>query len=426
MTNKSLGLEEWKSYWPLVLTAFLGMSYPPIAYYSMGLFIEPLSRDFGWSRTEIAIGASISAIVTVPLMPVVGALVDRWGVRFLALPGAVLTAACISSFALADGNLFQWGLLWGIFALCQAFLKTTIWTAAVMSRFVAARSLAIAVVLCGASFANIVAPPLARWLIDSFGWRMTYVALGMGWGLPVFLLCALFLYDGHDDKRRGDRRGVGEKPVYEYGLSIHAALRSGPIIRIAVATLITLLLTACLVVHQVPLLIDAGLSRASAAYLASLSGIGAIAGSLISGWLMDRFHAGTIGAITNAMAAVALVMLLEPFRTPTLIVVAMLVIGYTSGTKLQLCGYLTSIYAGLKNYGKIFGVMASIIAVSSALGPMLGGAIYDSTGSYTLFIWGAIPASLCSGLLLLGLGPYPDWDAAVDKSIPDGTVTATS
>lgn len=426
MNKKTLGLEEWKAHWPLVLAAFLGMSYPPIAYYSMGLFIEPLSHEFGWSRTEIAMGASISAIISVPLMPLVGALVDRWGVRYLALPGTVLTAACISSFAFADGNLVQWSLLWGLFAFCQAFLKTTIWTAAVISRFVAARSLAIAVTLCGASFANIVAPPLARWLIDSFGWRTSYVALGVGWGFPVLILCALFLYDGHDDKRRGDHRRTSEQPVYEHGLSIREALRSGPILRIAAATLITLLLTACLVVHQVPLLVEAGLSRASAAYLASLSGFGAIAGSVISGWLMDRFHAGTVGAITNVVAALALVMLLEPFRTPTLIVVAMLIIGYTSGTKLQLCGYLTSIYAGLKNYGKVFGVMASIIAVSSAAGPMLGGAIYDSTGSYSLFIWGSIPASLFSGLLLLGLGRYPDWGALKESSIPDGVVSTGS
>ena len=53
MTEKSLRLKEWKAHWPLVLTTFLGMSYPSMAYYSMGLFIEPLSQAFGWSRTDI-------------------------------------------------------------------------------------------------------------------------------------------------------------------------------------------------------------------------------------------------------------------------------------------------------------------------------------------------------------------------------------
>jgi MFS family permease len=214
MDDKSQGLKEWKAHWPLVLAAFLGMSYPSIAYFSIGLFIEPLSHDFGWNRTEIAIGATISAVVTIPLMPLVGALVDRWGVRFLALPGIVLTAASISSFALADGNLNQWGLLWGIFALSQAFLKTTIWTAAVMSRFVASRSLALSVTLCGTSLAHIVVPPLARWLIENYGWRTSYVALGIGWAIPVFILCTLYLFDGHDDRRLRKQGGIAGQVAY--------------------------------------------------------------------------------------------------------------------------------------------------------------------------------------------------------------------
>lgn len=415
MNDHASGLNEWKAHWPLVLTAFLGMSFPSVAYYSMGLFLEPLQRDFGWTRTQLSIGASIAAIITIPMAPFVGALIDRWGVRVFALPGVVLTAASISSFALADGRIAQWATLWGIFALCQSFLKTTVWTAAVMSRFVASRSLAMAVTLCGASFANIAAPPLSRWLIEVYGWRTSYVALAIGWGIPVMVLCALFLYDGHDDKQRnaaGDNAGPSAIPN---GLSVREALRSRPILRIALATLITLLLTACLVVHQVPLLIEAGVSRSSAAYLASLSGFSAIAGSLISGWLMDRFHAGTIGAYTNAAGALALLLLLETFRTPTTIVIAMLVIGYASGTKLQLCGYLTSIYAGRRHYGKIFGVMAGIIAVSSAIGPAMGGAIYDHTGSYTLLIWLFVPGGLIAAALLVGLGPYPNWGERRDR-----------
>lgn len=409
MTEPSAGLREWKAHWPLVLTAFLGMSFPSTAYYSMGLFIDPLQHAFGWTRTEFSIGASIAAFVTVPMAPFVGALIDRWGVRVFALPGIVLTGGAIASFSLATGSLAQWGALWALFALAQAFLKTTVWTAAILSRFVAARSLALAVTLCGASFANIAAPPLSRWLIETYGWRLSYVALAVLWGLPVLALCARFLYDGHDDRRRGTASDALAPPVEPRGLTFREALRSAPILRIGAATLITLLLTACLVVHQVPLLIEAGVSRTSAAYLASLSGASAVAGSLVSGWLMDRFHAGTVGACANAAGAVALLTLLEPVRTPTTIVIAMVVIGYASGTKLQLCGYLTSVYAGRRHYGKIFGVMASIIAVSSAIGPPLGGVIFDSTGSYNLLIWIFTPATLLAAALLLGLGPYPDW-----------------
>lgn len=402
---------EWQAHWPLVAACFLGVSYPAIAYYSMGLFIEPLTAEFGWTRTQVSAGASISSLILIVLAPFAGALIDRWGVRWLALPGIVLTSLSIASFSLANGDATQWLMLWIVFAFCQACLKTTIWTAAVSYKFNAARSLALAIVLCGISFASALTPPLTQWLIETLGWRKAYVALSFGWATPVLILCVLFLHD-HRSARAGTTGADSGAPVMELrGLSLGQALKNLTIVRIGLATLITLLLTGGLVVHQVPLLIEAGLTRTSAAYLASLAGIAAIGGSLISGWLMDRFHAGLVGAVTNVAAALALVLLLEPIRTPQLIVVAMLVIGYTTGMKLQLCGYLTGIYAGLRNYGKIFGIMASIIAIASAVGPLFGGMIFDNTGSYNLMIWVSIPASLVSAMLLVGLGPYPDWSA---------------
>lgn len=409
---------EWQAHWPLVIACFLGVSFPAIAYYSMGLFIEPLAAEFGWTRTQISAGASASSLIMVPLAPLMGALIDKWGVRWLALPGIVITAASIAAFSLANGDPTQWVVLWVVFAISQATLKTTLWTAAVSYKFKAARSMALAVVLCGVSFSSAVTPPLTRWLIDLAGWRLAYVVLGLGWATPVFILCVLYLRDRHVGTAAKTKVATLGNADQSGGLSFGEACRNIVIIRIALATLLTLLISAGLVVHQVPLLIESGLSRTFAAYIASISGIAAIMGSLISGWLMDRFHAGTVGAATNAAAAVALVLMLEPIRTPILIVIAMFVIGYTTGTKLQLSGYLTGIYGGLRNYGKIFGVMAGIIAVTSAIGPMLGGLIFDHTGSYNLLILVAIPASLLSALLLTGLGPYPNWSSE-DQSPAD-------
>ena len=90
-------------------------------------------------------------------------------------------------------------------------------------------------------------------------------------------------------------------------------------------------------------------------------------------------------------------------------ILAMIIIGYSNGTKLQICVYLTSIYAGMLNYGKIFGVMASVIAVAGGIGPLVGGMIYDLSGEYDLLIFAGIPTSVIAGLLLLRLGPYPGW-----------------
>lgn len=405
---------EWRTHGLLVLAAFVGFSFHSIVTYSTGLFMQPLSQEFGWSRALIAGGLTIAALSTIPLAPVVGAILDRWGSRRLAIIGLVLTGGAVSAFALANGSAVQWLALWVFYSIVATGIKSTVWTAAVTGTFSAARGMALGVTMCGAAAAQVVAPPLTNWLIDTQGWRAAYVWLGSGWGGLALVMAVLFLFDAHDRKRRekaaGGDAAAAPAPLELPGLGFREALRNPAIIRIAVSTLITMFMGVALIVHMVPLLTEAGLSRTQAAYLTSITGIAGFMGKLFTGWLSDRFNAGLVGAITLAVPTVGFAMLLEPFRSPTLIVIGMFIIGYSSGAKLQIAAYLTSVYGGMRNFGKIFGVMGSLIAIGSGVGPMAAGRIYDVAGSYTPFIIAGIPASLICGLLIFGLGPYPAWN----------------
>jgi predicted MFS family arabinose efflux permease len=201
------------------------------------------------------------------------------------------------------------------------------------------------------------------------------------------------------------------------GLGFREAFGNVPLVRIAISTLIFMFLTVGVLIHQVPILTEAGVSRSHAALLASLGGIAGIVGKLVTGWASDRADGGTVGAITLGSTALAFTLLLEPIRSPLTIVIAMIIIGYGSGTKLQVTAYLTSRYGGLRNFGKIFGVMSSLIAVGGGLGPIVAGAIYDHFGSYSPLLLVGIPGTLLCGLLIFRLGPYPKWsDAALPQA----------
>ena len=141
-----------------------------------------------------------------------------------------------------------------------------------------------------------------------------------------------------------------------------------------------------------------------------------ILGKIVTGALLDRYKPNWVGGVTLSSAALAFVLLLEDIRTPSLIVVAMVINGYASGTKLQICGYLTTRYAGLKNFGLIFGIMASVISLSSGLGPLLGGISYDAYGNYNAFLVIGMVGSLISGYLIFGLGAYPHWQSSSEYS----------
>jgi predicted MFS family arabinose efflux permease len=278
----------------------------------------------------------------------------------------------------------------------------------VSSAFTAARGMALAVAMSGMAITQVLVPPLAYWLIATHGWREAYVWLGIGWAAPVLLLTVLFLVDARSiEGRKAAAAEATDEPVAVSGLSVREAIRSAALWRIGISTLITMLLGTAAVVHQVPILVEAGVTRGHAALLASLAGIAAFLGKFVMGWLMDRWHAVRLSGAMLALSGLGFALLLEPFRSPAAILVAMVIIGFAGGAKLQITAYLTSRYGGLLNFGKIFGVMHGLTVLGAGLGPYLAGLVYDTTGSYSAILLLGIPGSLICGALIFGLGPYP-------------------
>lgn len=398
--------EEWKRGWTLVLACFVGFSFFSVPTASAGVFMEPIGREFGWGRTLLAAGTSMTSIVTALLSPFVGMLIDRYGARRLGLPGVFLTAFAIGAISLANGSPAQWLALWVFYALISILVKTTIWTTPVSARFQAGRGLALALTLSGTAAAQAISPPLCNWLIEHFGWRQAYVWTGLGWGCVTLLLCWLFLFDAKD--RRSDEAATPASDTAA-GLSIAEAWRSRALWSIAVSTFVMMLLSLGLQIHQVPILTGAGVSRTNAAWLAGLFGVAGIVGKLITGALLDRYRPNWIGGLTLAANSIAFALLLYGVHSAELIVSAILINGYSAGTKLQICTYLTASYAGLRNLGAVFGAMYSLVSLGSGLGPLVAGFVYDTTGGYAPFLLAGTFGCIFCGLLILTLPRYPDW-----------------
>jgi MFS family permease len=392
----------------LVVASTLGYSMSTMMALALGLFIEPMSRELGWTRTEISAGFTLAMVAPMLLAPFVGAAIDRWGARRLALPGIVLSAFAIAAFGLVQ-SVPQWLALWVIYSLVALGIQLTVWTVTVSSVFSAGRGLALACTVSGTALSAIVVPPIAFRLIELFGWRHAFAWLGFGWALPTLLMSLFFLFDRRDRARIG-KDAAGGSAVDLPGLTIAQAIRSVALWRIGLSTLLIITVSGALVVHQVPILVDAGVARGKAAMLASLSGFAGLAGKIVTGWLMDRMPAARISGVTFGASAIGFALLLEPLRSPATIVLAIVIVGYSGGAKLQVSSYLTSRYGGLRNFGKIFGVIASIIAMGSGLGPVLAAGAFDLSGSYAPFLIGGIPGFLISAVLIYGLGPYPDFE----------------
>lgn len=411
----SAGL-EWKSGWGLVLASSVGFSFFSVMISATGLFMEPLQKEFGWSRTVISSGPSIASLIQALLGPFFGLLVDRYGTRPLTIPGLVLTIAVMASFGLVNGSTTMWMGLWMAFGIVSVSIKSTGWTTAVVGKFTTSRGLALALTLGGTALSQTLVPPLGNYLINTFGWRSAFVWLAFGWGGVALVLCVLLFHDANDRLRRGIAGQSSDKPEPAIlpGLTVPQALRNPALWCVAISNFVVMLLTMGLTIHLFPILTEAGVSRSEAAWLVSLGGISAIVGKILTGYLLDRYRPNWIGAITLGTASVVFLLLLDGIRSFPLIIIAMIVNGYAQGTKTQITGYLTAGYAGMRNFGAIYGVMSALMALAAGLGPLLGGLAYDLTGGYGPFlIAGAIGCAL-GGFIVATLPSYPSFEPEGD------------
>ncbi len=413
--------EEWRRGWALVLAASVGFSFFSVMLSGAGLFMGPLGKEFGWSKTLLSGGITIATWITALLSPFFGALVDRVGSRRVALPGIVATIAATSAFGWVNGSPVQWLVLWSIFGVAASAIKSTVWTAAVLGVFSKAKGMALGLTLAGTAVAQFVIPNLGHYLIDTYGWRWAYVALSVGWGAMTLLICWFCFHDSRSRAAAAKAKSAVAEPenLVFSGLSIPEAWRDWALWRLAISNFVVMALTMGLGVHMIEILKEAGMSTGRAAFLTSLGGLAGIVGKLVTGVLLDRYRPNWIGGLTLGAASLSFLFLIDGISSPAAIFIALLVNGYAAGTKTQITAYLTSSYGGMRNFGAIYGVMAALMAGAAGLGPLLAGGTYDLTGNYTPFLIAGTIGCALGGLLIISMPAYPKWaeQSGVDEGV---------
>lgn len=405
----SSAAQEWKAYWPMVLSGMVGMSFYSVFAYSQQMFIEPIEAEFGWSRAEISLGYTILALMAFFCGPLIGMAIDRWGTRRVALPGMVLSAAAFAALGLTGKSLLQWYGLWFVLAVFALTIKSTVWSAAASNSFRISRGMALALILSGSAIAQTLAPLAGNWLIPAYGWRNAYFAIGGGWGGLAAVLIALFFFDAGANKARRSAEPVQAAAALP-GLTFGEAMRSVVIWRIFIANGLTALVGSGASFHLKPIIVSTGLSSSTSAQIAALAGISGIAGKLLTGWLLDRIEGSLVPVASMAIAALGYFLLMNTFSLVPAVALGVLIIGYTSGAGLAITAYLISRYAGLRAFGAVYGALGSMLMFGSAIGPTVAGFIYDTFGSYRVLLLIAIPGALIGAAMFFRLGAYPDFE----------------
>ncbi|RYD86999.1 MAG: MFS transporter [Sphingomonadales bacterium] len=306
--------------------------------------------------------------------------------------------------SLANGDLWQWWLLWFALAFAAAGLKPVVWSLSVASTFEKGRGFALAVALSGSGLGLTVVPLLSTWLIDNYGWRATPPLLGLIVGAVVIPILYFGLHSGSDTASRMRRdTGARARPASS-GVDARQALLSGRFLKLAVASFLATVTGVGLGTNYIPVLSDLGMSRSEAAAMAGLAGIASIIGRLATGVLLDRYRANLVGGICVLLPLVSCFLLLsEPVSIPAAMI-AVFLFGCALGAEIDIIAYLTAEQFGTARYGTIFGVVAGLWSLATAIGPIAISYIYDVTGSYDLALWLIIPAILVTSVCLFSLG----------------------
>lgn len=393
---------EWRRYWYLPLAAALGYSAAVLHTFGFGPFIEPLQKEFGWTRTQISAGITITGLAGAVFSVPMGLLIDRLGPRLVGLVGVLLMTASFALLGTATGSTANWLLLWGVVAFANLWMQATVWTSAVASRFEASRGLAFAITLSGGAVSATIFPLLGTWLIGSYGWRTGFMAMGGIWAAVVFPVLLLFFRGAHDRTRRGPKEqkaAASDLP----GASVAEGLRSSAFYKLLLTSGFSTFTGIGFIVHFVPILTSQGADPLQAAGVASLVGVFTVIGRVTTGLLLDRLPPNLVGASVVLLPVVSCALLLFGGSNPVSQSVAAACFGFTVGAEIDIIAFLTSRYFGLKNYGVLFGAMIGALGLGIAFGPIAAGAVFDRFGSYEQFLFLTMGFMAVSSLMLATL-----------------------
>jgi MFS family permease len=346
------------------------------------VFLLPLERDFGWTRSQVASVYSIYLLVNGGTAALVGLVFDRLGPRWVYGAGTALLG---TAFVLASGvtSLWQFYLCIGVLVGLGVSLNGMVPGSALLARWYRQRlSTAIGIAFSATGVGTILFVPLAQSLIGAYDWRIAYRALGVALLvlLPVVLLLPWTRFasgSAQHHREARDRRA-------RQGWTLRAALRTPVFWGLAGVFFCTATAMFSVVVQLVAFFIDAGFAPLTAASAFGFIGLLSAVSIMASGLISDRFgYRQTVTASFAGTAAGVVVLFILTFRpSGALLALFVVVFGFCMGTRGPIVSSICARYFSGAHVAAIYGAVYSANALGAAFGSLAGGALHDLTGGY--------------------------------------------
>jgi len=375
-----------------------------------GVYIKPMEAEFGWTRGALSGAAAVSLLLLGAVGPWVGRLADVWGPRrvivlslFLLGIGSIGSAFVqqLSHIYLTAGVLMALGA--GGVAMTTGSTVVSRW-------FEARRGLAMGVAAGGMSAGQLVVIPLATVLTMWFGWRSSFLWLGVGLLVLVFPIGAWLIRNNPEDSGRRPYGSSGPLQTAAQAAAIQQAGRVSvteaaqwPQFWLLMATFFVCGYTSngMILTHFMPHALEHNFTPMQASSALGVMGALNIVGTVGSGWLCDRFGRRGPLATYYFVRGLSLLFLLYVWDVSSLHLWAAL-FGLNYISTVPPTTTLTANIFGRYSVGELSGWIFFSHQVGAALGAALAGWIFEWTGTYTgAFLSAAVMAMAAAGLTLL-------------------------
>ena len=357
---------------------------------TLSIFVEPLTREFGWSRTALSGAVSLGGVLAALSSPLIGPLLDRHGSRLTLCIAVLVTGAAMMLLSLTQ-SLLVFYLLFCIARMNWAGPFDLGIYGGVNNWFVKRRAFATSVATL-AQMAGLVAMPLiAQLAMRQHGWRGGWLAIGTVTLLIGFLPVWLFTVrrpedmglrpDGQSTDTSLARAALAD--VGEPSFSRKEAIGSSAFWLLLLYTVLVYPVQAGVSLHQAANLIERGIEPTIAATIVSTFSLMSALATLTCGLLPRRVPIRYPLALIGGFLAAGTIAMLD-ISSPRQGYVSAALFGLGIGGVLTLLPIAWADYFGRAHFAAIRGIALSVQVIAQAAGPLVSGALHDWTGSYRL------------------------------------------
>ncbi|WP_245505177.1 MFS transporter [Neorhizobium sp. S3-V5DH] len=348
--------------------ATVGLVFGPstILLFLFGVFVEPLSRTFGWSKPSILFAATIVSLMIMVISPIQGYLIDRFGTRPIVLASSVTFALGLAGMYFLSGNITAFYVMYAVLPLLGIGLWPVSYLRVVSTWFERRLGLAIGIANGGIGLGAALLPPLITFVIFNGSVQWAYVSLGVIVALLVLPINALLLREAPAVADAGSRNVAASRETTDF----KSLVKTREFIVLTLAFFLLGFVNTGLVTNQISLLIDGGLTPQNAAVVQSVFGIAVLVGRFLTGVLLDYMSAKRLMSAVCVGGAIAC-LIYGSGQVGPLVFVSAILIGMVYGAEFDVLSYIIKRNFGLAAFGRIYGTIFAVFQLGAALGATL-------------------------------------------------------